>query len=226
MANNLTSKSYRSIIYCNCSIYYFIIKAMLETLFGSKLRARLIGWLFTHPDERYYVRQLTNLIDEDSTNVSRELARLAESGILTVQIEGRQKYYKADPRSPVFDELRSLAVKTVGLGDIMRSALLPFRNRIRAAFIYGSFARGRADAKSDIDIIIIGEISSAEAAPAISAAQQQLRREINSTIYPLDEFRSKLAGGSHFLNSLMQAEKIFIFGDEHELARLAEKRLD
>jgi uncharacterized protein len=199
---------------------------MLETLFGSKLRARLIGWLFTHPDERYYVRQLTNLINEDSTNVSRELARLAESGILTVQIEGRQKYYKADPRSRVFDELRSMAVKTVGLGDLMRSALLPFRNRIRAAFIYGSFAKGGANAKSDIDIIIIGEVSSAEAAPAISAAQQRLRREINSTIYPVDEFRSKLAEGSHFLNSLMQSEKIFLFGDEHELARLAEKRLD
>jgi DNA-binding transcriptional ArsR family regulator len=199
---------------------------MLETIFGSKLRARLIGWLFTHSDERYYVRQLTNLLDEDSTNVSRELARLAVSGILTMQIEGRQKYYQADPRSPVFDELRSMAVKTVGLGDLMRSALLPFRDRIRTAFIYGSFAKGRANAKSDIDIIIIGEISSAEAAPAISAAQQRLRREINSTIYPAKEFKSKLAGGSHFLNSLMQSEKILLFGDEHELARLVEKQLD
>jgi len=199
---------------------------MLETLFGSKLRARLIGWLFTHPDERYYVRQITSLLDEDSTNVSRELARLALSGILTMQIEGRQKYYKADPRSPFFDELRSMAVKTIGIGDVIRAALLPFRDRIRAAFIYGSFAKGRADAKSDIDIIIIGEISSAETAPAISAAQRRLRREINSAIYPANEFQSNLAEGSHFLNSLMKSEKIFLYGDEHELARLAEKRLD
>ncbi len=91
---------------------------MLKALFGSKLRAKLLGWLMTHPEDRYFVRQLTAILKEDSTNVSRELARLARAGILVSESEGRQKYYRANRNSPVFEELRSLAIKTFGVGDI------------------------------------------------------------------------------------------------------------
>ncbi|MDP2730424.1 MAG: winged helix-turn-helix domain-containing protein [Dehalococcoidales bacterium] len=84
---------------------------MLETLLGSKLRAKALGWLFTHPDERYYVRQLTGLVEEDSTNVSRELARLEKTGILISTKEGKQKYYQANRKSPVYNELHGLMTR-------------------------------------------------------------------------------------------------------------------
>jgi len=84
---------------------------MLETLFGSKLRAKVLGWLYSHPGERYFVRQLTALLKEDSTNVSRELARLEKTGILVSTSEGRQKYYQANPQSPVFNELKNIVRK-------------------------------------------------------------------------------------------------------------------
>src|SRR4030066_110319 len=87
---------------------------MLETLLGSKLRAKVLGWLFSHPDERYFVRQLTALVKEDSTNVSRELARLEKTGILVSTTEGRQKYYQANRQSPLFSELKNLAQKISG----------------------------------------------------------------------------------------------------------------
>lgn len=79
---------------------------MLDKLIGSGLRVKLLGWLFTHHDERYFVRQLTGLLREDSTNISRELARLEKLGILTCEKEGRQKYYQANPRCPIFNELQ------------------------------------------------------------------------------------------------------------------------
>jgi predicted nucleotidyltransferase len=199
---------------------------MFDTLFGSKLRAKIIGWLFTHPDERYFVRQLTAILGEDSTNVSRELIRLTRAGILISQTEGRQKYYQADPANPVYHELRTIAAKTIGIGDRIRSSLQPFEKHIRAAFIFGSFAKGRADAKSDIDVLIVGDIASAELASALSPLQNGLRREINWTIFPPKEFKSKLKEGNHFLNSLMEEEKIFLIGDENELAEPGEKRLD
>lgn len=198
---------------------------MLETLFGSKLRARLLGWLMTHSDERYFVRQLTGILNEDSTNVSRELAKLAGAGILVFRQEGRQKYYQADRSSPVFDELRSLVIKTIGVGDVLRHALRPVVDRIHVAYIFGSFADGKANAKSDVDVMIIGDVPFADVNKAFGAAQRRLNREINPSVYPAAEFRSKLAAGNHFLSSIQEGNRIFLIGDEHGLARLAKKRL-
>ena len=85
----------------------------------------MLGWLFTHPDERYFVRQLTVLLGEDSTNVSRELARLEKTGILILTTEGKQKYYKVNAQNPIFNELHGLIRKTVGVADVLRLALAP-----------------------------------------------------------------------------------------------------
>ena len=83
---------------------------IIETLTGSKLRAKVLGWLFSHPDERYFVRQLTALLDADSTNVSRELARLEKTGILVSTTEGQQKYYQANRQSPLLINIRREAI--------------------------------------------------------------------------------------------------------------------
>ena len=198
---------------------------MLKALFGSQLRAKLLGWLMTHPEDRYFVRQLTAILKEDSTNVSRELARLARAGILVSESEGRQKYYRANRNSPVFEELRSLAIKTFGVGDILRRALQPLASRVRMAFIYGSVARGNVSVASDIDIMVIGNVSFEEVNLALRSAQEQLNREINPSVYPTEEFQTKLARGHHFLDSVLREKKIYLIGDEHELGRLGEERL-
>jgi hypothetical protein len=114
---------------------------MLAKLFGSRLRGKLIGWMFTHTDERFYVRQLQSLLQEDATNLSRELSRLATLGLLTRTAEGKQKYYQANAESPVFSELHGLAIKTVGVADVLRSALEAISGRIRVAFIYTARSR-------------------------------------------------------------------------------------
>jgi len=196
---------------------------MLEKLLGSGLRAKILGWLFTHHDERYFVRQLTGLLREDSTNISRELARLEKMGLLRCEKEGRQKYYQADPHSPIFSELRDLVVKTVGIADAVRDALEPVDGKIRAAFIYGSFARGDESASSDVDVLIVGNVKFSEIVSALGTVQVRLGREINPTVYSAAEFRSRLARGHHFLKGVMQGSKVFLIGDERELARLAGK---
>ncbi len=195
---------------------------LLETVFGSKLRAKIIGWLFTHPDERYFVRQLTSILNEDPTNISRELVRLAEAGLLKARTEGRQKYYQADSNSPVFAEFCGIAVKSIGIGDRLHAAVLSLREGISVAFVFGSFAEGRADLNSDIDLLIIGDISSDAISRALAVPQRELGREINAAVYPASEFRDKLAKGNHFINALMPMKKIFLIGTEHELNRLAQ----
>jgi len=197
---------------------------MLATILGSKLRAKVLGWLFTHPDERYFVRQLTTLLGEDSTNVSRELARLEKTGVLILTTEGKQKYYQANRGSPVFNELHGLIVKTAGVADILRSALAPAMERIKVAFIFGSIASRTEERTSDIDMMVIGETTFSEIVSLISPAQRTLGREINPVVYPASEFKQKIQENHHFLKTVLESDKIFLVGDEHELARLAEKR--
>ncbi len=194
----------------------------LETIFGSKLRAKILGWLFTHSDERYYVRQLTSILKEDPTNIGRELIRLTEAGLLKARTEGRQKYYQANSGSPVFVEFCGIAAKSIGIGDRLRNAVSGVQDRISVAFIFGSFAEGRANLNSDIDLMIIGAITPDAISQALSGPQRELGREINAAVYPASEFRDKLAKGNHFINALMSMKKIFLIGTEHELNRLAQ----
>jgi len=193
---------------------------MLETILGSKLRVKVLGWLFTHPDERYFVRQLTGLLKEDSTNMSRELIRLEKIGVLVSTKEGKQKYYQANRKSPVYHELHGLIVKTTGVADVLRSALAPSAGRIKVAFIFGSIASGNEDKASDIDTMIVGAISFGDAVSLLSPAEEKLGREINSVVYPIAEFKQKVINDHHFVKNVLDSEKIFLIGDEGELARL------
>lgn len=196
---------------------------MLAKLFGSKLRAKVLGWLFLHPDERYFVRQLKGLLDEDSTNISRELARLEKMGILTCRTEGRQKYYQVNPKCPVFSELEGLVRKTTGLADILRGVLKPLARKIEVAFIYGSLAKGLAKSQSDVDLMVVGSSTFAEVVNAITKAQHELGREVNPSTYPVDEFKQKVSTSHHFINTVLKEPKIFLIGSENDLRRLAQK---
>ena len=193
---------------------------MLETILGSKLRSKVLGWLFTHPDERYFVRQLTSLLREDSTNVSRELIRLEKTGVLVSTKEGKQKYYQANRKSPIYNELHGLIVKTTGVADVLRSALAPLADRIMVAFIFGSIASGNEDRASDIDVIVVGAISFGGVVSLLSTAEEKLGREINTVVYPIAEFKQKVRDDHHFVKTVLEDEKIFLIGDEDELARL------
>jgi predicted nucleotidyltransferase len=197
---------------------------MLETLLGSKLRAKVLGWLFSHPDERYFVRQLTTLVKEDSTNVSRELDRLEKTGILITTTEGKQKYYQANRESPFFDELHGLIVKTTGVADVLRSALVPAQGQVKVAFIFGSIASGNERRRSDIDVMVVGKISFEKVVSLLSPAEEKLRREVNPIVYPVAEFKKKVKEDHHFVKTVLEDEKIFLIGNEGELRRLAGKR--
>lgn len=197
---------------------------MLATIIGSKLRVKVLGWLFTHPDERYFVRQLTTLLGEDSTNVSRELARLEKTGVLILTTEGKQKYYQANRESPLFNELHGLIVKTAGVADVLRTALAPAMVHIKVAFIFGSIASRMEERTSDIDMMVIGETTFSEIVSLISPSQITLGREINPVVYPASEFKQKIRENHHFLKTVLEGDIIFLIGDKDELARLAEKR--
>jgi len=175
---------------------------------------------YSNPDESYYLRQVVRFSGLGMGVVNRELLSLAEAGILNREAKGQEIYYTANRNCPIFKELQGLVVKTFGVADVLRAELVPIAKRIKAAFIYGSFADGTQNHASDVDVMVIGEVSFTEVVEALTPAQEKLRREINPTVYPPDEFGKKLAEGHHFLTSVIKGEKIFLVGSERELAGL------
>lgn len=193
----------------------------METLLGSGLRTRLLGWLFTHADERYFVREIASRVHADSTNVSRELARLEEAGILVSKTRGNHKYYQANARSPIFNELKSIVRKTSGVADVLKQALATAVDKITTAFIFGSVARSADNRSSDIDLLVIGRISFEELVALISPAEKQIGRQVNPVVYPVSEFKQKTISDHHFVRTVLEGEKIFVIGDESDLNRMA-----
>jgi predicted nucleotidyltransferase len=152
--------------------------------------------------------------------ILRELKALTEAGIIDHWKQGNQVLYQANGKSPIYSELRSLIVKTFGVADKLRTVMEQLADRVRVAFIYGSFANGEFQAQSDIDIFIVGEVNFEEVVSTLYPLQEELSREINSVVYPVAEFRMKLQEGQHFITCVVKEEKIFLMGDENELGRL------
>ena len=190
-----------------------------------KTRRLLLGWLFTHPDQSFYVRELVRVSGAAVGAVSRELEELAAAGILRRTVRGNQVFYQADPASPIFDELKSIFTKTSGLADQIRRSLLPLADRIAVAAVYGSAARGGLRAASDVDLLVVGSVSFGDVVSALASAQSALGREINPTVYSPGEFRSKLRARHHFLTALMKESLQFVIGGPRDLERLGAKRL-
>ena len=190
-----------------------------EVLFGRTRRA-VLALLYGHADEEFYLRQIIRAAGVGQGSMQRELKMLVGSGLVLRRALGRQVYFKANPDSPVYAELRSLLLKTAGVADVLREALAPLAARIEVAFVYGSVARGDERRASDVDVMVIGDASFADVSQALGPAQQRLGREVNPTVYSPAEYRKKLAAGHHFVRSVTEREKLLLFGNEHDVRRL------
>ena len=192
------------------------------SLFG-KTRQALLALLYARADEEHLQENLIQLAGLGRGTVQRELEFLARAGVVRRTMRGRQVYFQADAESPIYAELRGLVVKTAGVADALRAALAPLSGRIRVAFIYGSVAKGAERRGSDVDVMVIGDVSFAEAAEALARAQKAIGREINPSVYAPADFRAKLKAKHHFLRTVLKGGKIYLIGDENELGRLAKK---
>jgi DNA-binding transcriptional ArsR family regulator len=193
-----------------------------RVLFGST-RREVLALLLGRPDERFYLREILRAAGGGSGAVQRELKQLVEAGLVEREARGRQVYFSANKGAAIFAELQAIVEKTAGAVDVLRANLasLQRENRIEVAFIYGSVASGKKSARSDVDVLIVGDVTLADILPAVRAAESRLAREVNPSVYPVKEFRDKVKHGTPFLKRILAGPKLFVVGDDRELGRLA-----
>jgi predicted nucleotidyltransferase len=190
------------------------ITSVADALF-SKVRQRVLAVLFGAPDRSFYTNEVIGLAQSGAGAVQRELADLAAAGLLSVRKQGNQKHFQANSASPVFAELRSLVLKTSGLADVLRTALLPIAPQIALAFVFGSMAKQQDTAASDVDLLVISDtLAYGDVFGALEAARQTLGRTINPALYTVADFKARRLGDNAFINRVMQQPKIWLIGQE------------
>jgi predicted nucleotidyltransferase len=190
---------------------------LADALF-SRTQQAVLGLLFGQPDRSFYATQIMAMVQAGSGAVQRELARLESSGLVTVRRVGTQKHYQANPESPLFAELCSIAQKTVGIAEPLRRALEPLAPGIVAAFVYGSLAKRTDTALSDIDLMIVSDsLSYADVFAALEDVSRTLGRTVNPTVYGRREWNKRVKAQNAFVTRVMDQPKVWLFGSADAL---------
>jgi predicted nucleotidyltransferase len=193
--------------------------ALSKVVFGQTRRS-IFALLYGHTEERFYLREIARRAGTGIGATQRELGQLTDAGLIHRIRRGRQIYYQANRKNPIFAELKSILAKTSGIRDVLNEGLASLADRIKLAFVYGSIARGEEKAASDVDLMVVGEVSFSDVVSALSQIEAKVGREVNPTVYDPREFREKLGAKNHFLSTVAKEKKLFVIGDEREFRRL------
>lgn len=191
--------------------------SVADALF-SGLQQRLLAVLFGQPDRSFYGNELLRLTGTGRGALQRELEKLVSADLVTVTPIGNQKHYQANAAAPIFAELRGIVMKTLGLADVLRTALNAVADRIELAFVFGSVAKGTDTATSDIDLMVVTEtLSYADLFEGLAAAEQVLGRKVNPTLYTPAALAEKVRTENSFVLRVLSQPKIFLIGTEDVL---------
>ena len=184
----------------------------------------LLKLFVQNPGRDYYQRELVDSTGDHLFQVQRALRRLATAGVIIRSVRGNRTYYRANRSYPAFEELKSLILKTVGLGDALRAEIHRLGETVRTAFIFGSIARGEETDSSDVDIMVVGNAPSRAVSSALLPAKRLLRRELNAAVYTPAELRKRFKRADPFARDIVEGPKIFLIGDDHVLEAIIGRR--
>ena len=187
----------------------------LSEILSSRTRAEIFRLLFGIADEELHVRELQRRSGLNDSTIRQELRKLVRLELVKGRKDSNRVYYKANRSNPLYPELRSLVLKTVGLVDILRAVLQ--EDRIQMAFVFGSIAEGKETADSDVDLFIVGNLGLRTVSKLLSGSSRKIGREINPHVMIAKEFRNRIETGEHFISSVIESQKLFIIGSENDL---------
>jgi DNA-binding transcriptional ArsR family regulator len=190
--------------------------ATLSEMISSKTRAEIFRLLFGISERELHVREIERQSGLSFRTVHQELKKLKSMDLIKERRSGNRVYYWANDEHPLFHDIRSIVLKTSGLIEVLRNAL--DREEVKIAFVFGSIARSDEGARSDVDLMVIGDVSLMDVVGWLSGASEKIGREVNPHTFSVEEVRKRRKSGDHFLSTVLNAEKLFVKGDEHALA--------
>jgi len=188
----------------------------LSEILSSKIRAEIFRLFFGVNDTSLHMREIERRTGFAIGTIQAELKKLIRLELLIKRKDGNRLYYCANKDHPVYPDIRNIILKTVGLADIFRNALANEKD-IVCAFIFGSVARGETQSKSDVDLMVIGNIGLRKVTGMLSGLSEQIGREITPHALKPEEFKKQKKDRSHFLTQVLSGPKFFIKGNADEL---------
>ena len=180
----------------------------------SDSQARVFRWLFGQPERSYHLNELLRLTGLGSASLQRELGKLAAAGLVRSEKVGNLRRFQANTESPVYEELAALTRKTLGAQPLLQEALEPIKEKLDLAFIYGSIAKGTDTAKSDVDVMVVGnDLLLSEVLKLLLPVESQLGRKINPTLFTPAEYKRRRAQKNSFLNRVLAQPVIPLIGE-------------
>jgi len=184
----------------------------------SKLRSRILRLYFSHPEKEYYLRELERLFKKPVAYVRRELLNLERAGLFISQFKGKERYFRLNKKYPLYQEIKKIVFKTVGVEGSLKKILKNIKN-IKVAFIFGSYAKGTEDYLSDIDLMLIGAPDEDKLISPIRKLEEGIDREIYYHIYSPSDLKKKINQKDSFIENVLIGPKIFLIGDKNDLPR-------
>jgi len=190
---------------------------MADALFTLS-QQRVLGLLFANADRQFHVNEMLRLTGAGKGALQRELTRLESAGLVRVARMGNQKRYQANREAPIYEKLRGIVLKTFGLAFVLREALSPLADRIRAAFVFGSIAKGTEHADSDVDVLVISDtLSYGDVLAALEPAEARLGRKVSPVIYTFADWLRKIGESNAFVDRVTKGGKIWLVGGDGDL---------
>jgi predicted nucleotidyltransferase len=187
----------------------------LAELLSSRTRAEIFRLLFSGTGEELHVREIERRSGLNDSTLRQELRKLVRLDLVQSRRDSNRVYYRSKTENPLYPDIRSLVLKTSGLADVLKSVLTD--KRIRAAFVFGSIARGEEKSGNDVDLMVIGDLGLRDVSGLLSGIEGKIGREINPHVLQRDEFRKRVRAKEHFVSRVMESPKIFIIGSQDDL---------
>jgi predicted nucleotidyltransferase len=177
--------------------------------FRSKITKEVLGYFFLNPDSAHYVNELERLFKVDKRNLVKKLKELEEEGLMKSAPRGNLKLYSINRKFSLFDEYKNIVLKTVGVESKLKLAIKGVKG-IKKAVIFGSYAKDKMGAHSDIDLLVVGSHSSVDLQRHIGRIQRETGREINLVNMDESEYKARLKKKDPFLRDIAKSKHINI----------------
>lgn len=174
-----------------------MVHESLKALFSSQTRIKLLSVFLLHPEEEYFIRQLTRLLNEQINSIRRELENLRRIGLVKARHKNRKKYYKADTEFLFFNELKSMFSKEVRGGESPTVTAMKNLPGLSMLLLAGSFV----GTHSKVDLLLVGDVK--KEVVELLLAQDPTMRNVKYSLFPKADFLYRLSLRDRFIMEIV-----------------------